>query len=72
MLRKGSPCYRPWAAKSEKEGHIRCIWCSTEFQVKNATVPKGHEESARHQKFIQEHRAYEEIPKEELKKQGQI
>ncbi len=43
LLRKGSPCYRPWAAKSTQIGSIRCIWCASEFLVKNSTGPKGDE-----------------------------
>lgn len=48
FLTKGSKIYRPWAAKSNIEGYIKCIWCSSEFKAKYTTGKNGHENTAQH------------------------
>ncbi len=69
LLLKGSPCYRPRAAKSENKGYVRCIWIASEFNAKNATGKNGHEDTDKHKKFLQIHKKITEAPKEGLKRQ---
>jgi len=55
--------YRPWAARSNLEKHIRCIWCDSDFLVKKATGVKGHESTEGHLKKAENYKEENEQKK---------
>ena len=68
LLSKVSKIYRPWAAKSNIDGNITCVWCSSEFKAKYTTGKNGHENTAQHIQDDENHEK-EKISESNLEKQ---
>jgi len=71
LTRLGSAFYRPWAANSDREGFVLCVWCNSEFLTSNATGKKGHEESDRHKKFEEKYKANLQTATSNIEKERQ-